>query len=72
MKKLIQYILFLIFISTTPSWAEISSPILGQLDNGLRYTILPLHQHKNRLDISIKVHAGYQSMNKTIKQVLLT
>lgn len=43
---------------STTSWAEKSTPISGKLENGLRYTILPLHQQKNRLDIRVKVHAG--------------
>lgn len=38
--------------------AEISHPVQGKLDNGLRYTILPLHSEKGHLEIRMKVYAG--------------
>lgn len=38
--------------------AEISQPQSGELANGLRYTLLPLHQEKNHLEIRMKVNAG--------------
>ncbi|AHG72696.1 Peptidase M16 domain protein [Mannheimia sp. USDA-ARS-USMARC-1261] len=40
------------------SLAEKSNPIQGKLDNGLRYTILPLHSEKDHLEIRMKVYAG--------------
>lgn len=38
--------------------AEISTPIQGKLDNGLRYTLLPLHEEKGHLEIRMKINAG--------------
>ncbi len=38
--------------------AEISHPIQGKLNNGLRYTLLPLHQEKGHIEIRMKVNAG--------------
>ncbi|ABR75192.1 peptidase M16 [Actinobacillus succinogenes] len=38
--------------------AEISTPIQGKLDNGLRYTLLPLHEEKGHVEIRMKVNAG--------------
>lgn len=40
------------------SFAEISKPMQGRLDNGMKYTILPLHKEKGRMEIRIKVDAG--------------
>lgn len=54
MKKLI----FAVFFIAQSALAEISTPIAGTLDNGFRYTILPLHDNKERLEIRLKVHAG--------------
>lgn len=58
MKFFIKCMLIIFPLMSTTSWAEKSTPISGKLENGLRYTILPLHQQKNRLDIRVKVHAG--------------
>ena len=33
-------------------------PQQGQLTNGLRYTLLPLHSEKNHIEIRLKVYAG--------------
>lgn len=41
-----------------PTVAEVSEPIQGKLDNGLRYTLLPLHNDKGRIEIRMKVYAG--------------
>ncbi|MDO4431257.1 MAG: insulinase family protein [Lonepinella koalarum] len=46
--------------------AEISAPIQGQLDNGLSYTLLPLHEEKGHIEIRAKVHAG--SIDETEQQ----
>lgn len=55
MKKLIAFALFLL---SHTAFAEISTPITGMLDNGLHYTILPLHSDKGRIEIRLRVHAG--------------
>lgn len=55
MKTLIA--LSLLLIAHT-AFAEISTPIIGTLDNGLDYTILPLHDEKGRLEIRLRVEAG--------------
>lgn len=49
------------------SLAEKSNPIQGKLDNGLRYTILPLHSEKDHLEIRMKVYAG--AVDETDDQV---
>ncbi|MDU8925381.1 pitrilysin family protein [Pasteurellaceae bacterium LIM206] len=49
--------LFLLFFSSF-SLAEISQPIQGELGNGLRYILLPLHKEKNHLEVRVKVYAG--------------
>ncbi|TCP97322.1 zinc protease [Cricetibacter osteomyelitidis] len=49
--------LFLAVFSVS-AMAEVSQPIQGKLDNGFRYTILPLHKDKGRLEVRIKVDAG--------------
>ncbi|HBO37756.1 MAG TPA: insulinase family protein, partial [Pasteurellaceae bacterium] len=46
--------------------AEISHPIQGKLDNGLRYTLLPLHNEKGHIEIRMKVYAG--SVDETEQQ----
>ncbi|MDO4896782.1 MAG: pitrilysin family protein [Moraxella sp.] len=55
MKKLITLALLVI---THTTLAEISSPVIGRLDNGLDYVILPLHNEKGRLEIRLRVDAG--------------
>ena len=47
-----------LFAASTASYAEKSEPIQGQLENGLRYTLLPLHAEKGRIEIQMKVNAG--------------
>ncbi|SUT93551.1 M16 family metallopeptidase [Actinobacillus lignieresii] len=47
-----------LFVASTTSYAEKSEPIQGQLENGLRYTLLPLHSEKGRIEIRMKVNAG--------------
>ncbi|PJG85417.1 peptidase M16 [Conservatibacter flavescens] len=51
------FLFFFILFSTT-SYGEISAPVQGELANGLRYTILPLHNEPNRLEVRIRVNAG--------------
>lgn len=46
--------------------AEVSQPVQGKLENGLRYTILPLHEDKGRIEIRMKVYAG--SVDETDEQ----
>ncbi|STY98670.1 protease3 [Moraxella lacunata] len=55
MKKIIALALFVI---AHTALAEISSPVIGRLDNGLDYVILPLHDDKGRLEIRLRVNAG--------------
>lgn len=62
MKKLIALALFVI---THTAFAEISSPVIGRLDNGLDYAILPLHDNKGRLEIRLRVNAGGIDENDT-------
>ena len=38
--------------------AEKSAPVQGQLDNDLKYTILPLHDEKGHIEIRMRVNAG--------------
>lgn len=40
------------------SAAEVSQPLSAHLENGLRYTLVPLHQEKGRIEIRLKVNAG--------------
>lgn len=54
--RILLSIFILFFISFAN--AEISSPYTATLDNGLRYTILPLHEEKERLEIRLKINAG--------------
>lgn len=63
MKKIWALLCFC-FISS--SQAEISHPVQGKLENGLRYTILPLHEEKGHLEIRMKVYAG--SVDETDEQ----
>ncbi|WP_156471086.1 hypothetical protein [Moraxella lacunata] len=51
MKKIIALALFVI---AHTALAEISSPVIGRLDNGLDYAILPLHDDKGRLEIRLE------------------
>ena len=55
MQKL--WAIFCLFVCSIVQ-AEVSYPVQGKLDNGLRYTILPLHEEKGHLEIRIKVYAG--------------
>lgn len=55
MNKILTVILVVL---THTAFAEISSPIIGKLDNGLNYTILPLHEDKGRIEIRLRVRAG--------------
>ncbi|WGE32867.1 insulinase family protein [Actinobacillus genomosp. 2] len=49
----------LVLLATSAvSYAEKSEPIQGQLENGLRYTLLPLHSEQGRVEIRMKVNAG--------------
>ncbi|MBD4686592.1 insulinase family protein, partial [Xanthomonas citri pv. citri] len=43
-----------LFAASTTSYAEKSEPIQGQFENGLRYTLLPLHSEKGRIEIRMK------------------
>ncbi|WP_082041905.1 M16 family metallopeptidase [Mannheimia massilioguelmaensis] len=62
-----RFILFtLAFALATISYAEISTPIQGILDNGFRYTLLPLHDEKGHVEIRLKVDAG--ALDETDKQ----
>lgn len=47
-----------LFVASNMAWAEKSAPIQGQLDNGLKYTILPLHDEKGHIEIRMRVNAG--------------
>lgn len=47
-----------LFVASNMAWAEKSAPIHGQLDNGLKYTILPLHDEKGHIEIRMRVNAG--------------
>lgn len=47
-----------LFMASSASYAEKSEPIQGQLENGLKYTILPLHNEKGHLEIRLRVNAG--------------
>lgn len=47
-----------LLVFATQAIAEISAPIQGKLDNGLRYTLLPLHSEPGHLEIRMKVNAG--------------
>lgn len=42
----------------TFSYAEKSEPILGQLANGFKYTILPLHDEKGHIEMRLRVNTG--------------
>lgn len=59
------FFLFCLFFSINLS-AEVSAPIQGQLDNGLTYTLLPLHSEKGHIEIRAKVYAG--SIDETEQQ----
>ncbi len=52
------FMAFSFLISSFSSLAEISSPISGQLKNGLNYTLLPLHDEKGHIEVRLKVRAG--------------
>lgn len=48
----------MLLMASTSALAEKSTPIQGTLDNGLKYTILPLHDEKGRIEIQLRVNAG--------------
>lgn len=48
----------LLLAASTQVWAEKSAPIQGTLENGLQYTILPLHDEKGHIEIRLRVNAG--------------
>ncbi|WP_150539304.1 M16 family metallopeptidase [Actinobacillus vicugnae] len=47
-----------LLVVSSASYAEKSEPIQGKLDNGLKYTILPLHDEKGHMEIRLRVNAG--------------
>ena len=47
-----------LLIASAPAFAEKSAPVQGKLDNGLKYTVLPLHAEKGRLEIRMRVNVG--------------
>lgn len=55
-----------LLVASTASYAEKSEPIQGKLENGLRYTLLPLHDEKGHMEIRMKVYAG--AVDETDKQ----
>ncbi|PJG86322.1 M16 family metallopeptidase [Conservatibacter flavescens] len=57
--------LFIIFL-TSVSFAQQPVPIQGKLDNGLRYTLLPLDKQKGRIDVIMRVYAG--GIDETMQQ----
>src|SRR3712207_25280 len=63
MKTIVSLLALLV---TGASYAEISQPISGKLENGLSYTLLPLHSEKGHLEIRMKVNAG--SVDETDEQ----
>lgn len=56
MYKLLSTLTLCLMYSAT--FAEVSAPITGTLTNGLDYTIVPLHDEKNRVEIRLRVEAG--------------
>lgn len=48
----------ILLVASTAAFAEKSSPIQGTLENGLKYTILPLHDEKGHIEIRLRVNAG--------------
>lgn len=48
----------ILLVASTSAWAEKSSPIQGTLENGLKYTLLPLHDEKGHIEIRLRVNAG--------------
>ncbi|KGQ70596.1 peptidase M16 [Chelonobacter oris] len=52
-----RFVILLLLVSPF-SLAEVSKPISGRLDNGLRYTLLPLHAEHGRIEVRVKVYAG--------------
>ena len=53
-------ILMLSSVLSFSVWAEKAEPqiVQGKLENGLRYTLVPLHETANRIDIRLRVQAG--------------
>lgn len=47
-----------LLIASNFAVAEKSAPVQGQLDNGLKYTILPLHDEKGHIEIRMRVNVG--------------
>lgn len=58
MKKFASITLAVIGMMYGIATAEVSEPISGRLDNGLDYTIVPLHDEVGRLEIRLRVDAG--------------
>ena len=54
----IKFTALLLLAVSTQVWAEKSAPIQGILENGLQYTILPLHDEKGHIEIRLRVNAG--------------
>lgn len=62
------FILILSSVLSFSTWAKPEPEILqGKLDNGLRYTILPLHDNANRIDVRLRVNAG--AVDETDEQI---
>ena len=51
-------ICILLFLISTTTFSNPLTPIQGQLENGLRYTVLPLHIQLKRVDVIMRVYAG--------------
>lgn len=54
----ITLVTLVLLIASSIALAEKSAPIQGKLDNGLKYTILPLHNEKGHIEIRLRVNAG--------------
>ncbi|MGX2951153.1 insulinase family protein [Ursidibacter sp. B-7004-1] len=50
--------IFIFLLLSQKAAAEKSAPIQGQLENGFKYTILPLHSEKGHIEIRLRVNAG--------------
>ncbi|OOF56974.1 M16 family metallopeptidase [Rodentibacter myodis] len=48
----------LLLLISTAAFSNTPMPVQGQLENGLRYTILPLHTQPKRVDVVMRVYAG--------------
>lgn len=56
MRKILLLCLFCFSLDSLSK--ERSQPLQGSLDNGLRYTLLPLYGEKGHIEIRLKVYAG--------------